>query len=141
MVVIIIKIVRIVFRAFDFKCCFLCHTYAYVSTECCHNSFASLSLPGPCNNNNYLSVFYQNVQGLIPFSQLSNPNPMLDQTKIMEIHACIYEQESDIIILNETWLKSTINDNEVIPSNLYKIYRCDSSIQTNTYRPPNLDFP
>ena len=32
---------------------------------------------------------------------------MLDQTKIMEIHACIYEQEPDIIILNETWLKST----------------------------------
>ena len=152
MVVIIIKIVRIVFRAFDFKCCFLCHTY--VSTELCHNSFASLSLwctfinfftlllsipdlknPGPCNNNNYLSVFYQNVQGLIPFSQLSNPNPMLDQTKIMEIHACIYEQEPDIIILNETWLKSTINDNEVFPSNLYKIYRCDRSTTSHPVDP------
>ena len=141
-----------VFRAFDFKCCFLCHTY--VNTELCHNSSASLSLwctfinffslslsipdlknPGPCNNNNYLSVFYQNVKGLIPFSQLSNPNPILDQTKIMEIHACIYEQEPDIIILNETWFKSTINDNEVIPSNLYKIFRCDRSTTSHPVDP------
>ena len=141
-----------VFRALDFKCCFLCHTY--VNAELCHNSSASLSLwctfinfftlslsipdlknPGPCNNNNYLSVVYQNVQGLIPFSQLSNPNPILDQTKIMEIHACIYELEPDIIILNETWLKSTINDNEVIPSNLYKIFRCDRSTTSHPVDP------
>ena len=60
---------------------------------------------------------------------------MLDQTKIMEIHACIYEQEPDIIILNETWLKSTINDNEVIPSNLYKIYRCDRSTTSHPVDP------
>ena len=60
---------------------------------------------------------------------------MLDQTKIMEIHACIYEQEPDIIILNETWLKSTINDNEVIRSNLYKIYRCDRSTTSHPVDP------
>ena len=82
-----------------------------------------------------MSVYYQNVQGLIPFSQLNDPNPMLDQTKIMEIHACIYEQEPDIIILNETWLKPSIEDNEIIPSNLYKIFRCDRSATSHPIDP------
>ena len=53
----------------------------------------------------------------------------------MEIHAYICEQEPAIIILNETWLKSTINDNEVIPSNLYKIYRCDRSTTSHPVDP------
>ena len=154
MVAIKIKIIRIAFCAFDFKCCSLCRTY--VNTELRHNSSASLSLwctfinfftlslsipdlknPGPCNNNNYLSIFYQNVQGLIPFSQLNNPNPTLDQTKILEMHVCIYEQEPDIIILNDTWLKSTIDDNEIIPCNLYKIFRCDRSTTSHPIDPDN----
>ena len=84
-----------------------------------------------------VSVFYQNVQELIPFSQLSNPNPMLDHTKIIEIHACIYEQEPDIIILNETWLKSSIIDNEIIPISLYKVFHCDRSTSTHPIDPDN----
>ena len=94
-------------------------------------SIPDLNNPGPCNNNSQLSVFYQNVQGLIPFSQLNNPNPILDQTKIMEIHACVYEQEPDVIILNETWLKPTIENNEIIPTNLYRIFRTDRSTTSN----------
>ena len=99
-------------------------------------SIHDLKNPGPRNNND-ISVFYQNVQGLIPFSQLGNPNPMLDHTKIMELHACIYEQKPDIIILNETWLKPTIPDNETITNNLYKIFRCDRSTSTHPIYPDN----
>ena len=99
-------------------------------------SIPDLKNPGPRNNND-ISVFYQNVQGLIPFSQLGNSNPMLDHTKIMELHACIYEQEPDIIILNETWLKPTILDNEIIPNNLYKVFRCDRSTSTHPIDPDN----
>ena len=47
---------------------------------------------------------------------------MLDHTKSMELHAYIYEQKPDIIILNEPWLKPTILDNEIIPNNLYKVF-------------------
>ena len=98
-------------------------------------SIPDLINPGPCNNNSQLSVFYQNVQGLIPFSQLNNPNPILDQTKIMEIHACLYEQEPDVIILNETWLKPTIENNEIIPTNLYRIFRTDRSTTSHPIDP------
>ena len=119
-------------------------THLPLSLWCTFINFFTLSLsipdlknPGPCNNNNYLSVFYQNVQGLIPFSQLNNPNPTLDHTKIMEMHAYINEQEPDIIKLNETWLKSTIDDNEIIPCNLYKIFRCDRSTTSHPIDPDN----
>ena len=144
------------FSASIFKCLdysFFCHTY--VTTKIHNSTCVSLSdwctiinfviiilsipdlkNPGPCNNND-VSVFYQNVQGLIPFSQLSNPNPMLDHTKIIEIHACIYEQEPDIIILNETWLKPSIIDNEIIPISLYKVFRCDRSTSTHPIDPDN----
>ena len=132
-------------------CYFYVFTQLYKSLKhyifwCTFINFFTLSLsipdlknPGPCNNNNYLSVFYQNVQGLIPFSQLNNPNTTLDQTKILEMHACIYEQEPDIIIINETWLKikSTIDDNEIIPCNLYKIFRCDRSTTSHPIDPDN----
>ena len=132
---------------------FFCHTY--VTTKIHNSTCVSLSdwctiinfiililsipdlkNPGPCNNND-VSVFYQNVQGLIPFSQLSNSNPMLDHTKIIEIHACIYEQEPDIIILNETWLKPSIIDNEIISISLYKVFRCDRSTSTHPIDPDN----
>ena len=41
----------------------------------------SLLNPGP----NKLKVYFHNVQGLIPFSHLSDPNPKLDSTKIFEL--------------------------------------------------------
>ena len=37
----------------------------------------SIVNPGPWQAN----IFYQNVQGLIPFSELSNPNPSLNMEK------------------------------------------------------------
>ena len=53
----------------------------------------------------------------------------------MEIHACVYEQEPDVIILNETWLKPTIENNEIIPTNLYRIFRTYRSTTSNPIDP------
>ena len=101
--------------------------------------------PGPLSNTNTntnasttkLSVFYQNVQGLIPFTYLGNDHPLLDNGKIFEMHKCIYESEPDIIILNETWLKPSILNNEIMPNNLYKVFRCDRSDYTHPMDPSN----
>ena len=60
--------------------------------------------PGP----NSLKVCYQNVQGLIPFSQLDNNQPSLDRTKIFELNAYININKPDIVIINETWLKKSV---------------------------------
>ena len=58
----------------------------------------SLLNPGPNN----LSVFYHNVQGLIPFSQLNAAHPKLDHTKIYELNAHVEETNPDIVLLTET---------------------------------------
>ena len=58
----------------------------------------SLLNPGPKT----LKICYQNVQGLIPFSQLGNYQPSLDRTKILELNAYIKLNKPDIILLNET---------------------------------------
>ena len=93
----------------------------------------SLYNPGPDNmndnnlNSNFsisdkLSIHYQNVQGLIPFTELNKTHPYLDNTKLCELHAYIYEKQPDIIILNETWLKSTILDGEIFPLTCIKLF-------------------
>ena len=91
------------------------------------------------SNNTYvisdrLSIYYQNVQGLIPFTELGKAHPNLDNTKICELHAYVYDKKPDIIILNETWLKSTILDGEILPTDKYKIFRCD---RTDLSHPPD----
>ena len=67
----------------------------------------SLVNPGPANR---ISVVYQNVQGLIPFSNLTDNCPNLDVAKITELHFNVSVNKPDVIILNETWLKSSILD-------------------------------
>ncbi len=83
----------------------------------------SLLNPGPQN----LSVCYQNVRGLIPFSNLNQPHPNLDSTKIYELNTFISTEKPDVLLLSETWLKKSIKDNEVININNYNIYRNDRS--------------
>ena len=95
----------------------------------------SLLNPGPIQN---ISVAYQNVQGLIPFSQLENKCPTLDTTKISELNSYIYNEKPGIIILNETWLKRSISDNELLPTNDYKVFRVDRTDKTH---PPDPDAP
>ena len=89
--------------------------------------------PGPENT---LSVAYQNVQGLIPFGQLHDDNPTLDVSKMIELNLFVNEHKPDILILNETWLKASIADNEILPST-YKIFRLDRSFQTHPPSPTN----
>ena len=103
-----------------------------------------LKNPGPANSlnstdaNNTLKIHYQNVQGLIPLSCLSDRNPLLDVTKILELQTHVSFHKPDIIILNETWLKDTINNNEILSCNEYRLFRCDRTIETH---PPDPDDP
>ena len=90
--------------------------------------------PGPNNN---LKVYFQNVQGLIPFGELKNDHPMLDTTKCFELLSYLKNSKIDIAILNETWLKKSILDNEVLPASQFKIFRCDRSKRTHPADPNN----
>ena len=90
--------------------------------------YPGVSNPGPAprDSSKNLSVFYQNLQGLIPFSSLPDPHPNLDRTKIFELQAYISKNIPDIVILNETWLKPTILNSELF-SEAYDIFRLDRS--------------
>ena len=47
-----------------------------------------------------LNIFYQNIQGLIPFTELSKKHPKLDSIKISEIQAYVHDKQPDIIVLH-----------------------------------------
>ena len=83
----------------------------------------SMLNPGPQN----ISIYYQNVQGLIPFSNLSTCHPILDRTKILELNTYINFNKPAVVMLTETWLKKSITNNEVIESSDYNIFRNDRS--------------
>ena len=91
--------------------------------------------PTSCN---YMSIFYQNVQGLIPFSNLPDKNPNLDFNKLLELQGNIYSNKYDVVVLNETWLKSSIHNNEILSDTSYKIFRLDRSVKTH---PPDASDP
>ena len=93
----------------------------------------SMLNPGPRS----LSVCYQNIQGLIPFSQLGEVHPTLDVSKIFELNAFITKSEPDIILLNETWLKKSVKDHEIIQSRNYTVFRSDRSQLTHPSDPSN----
>ena len=102
----------------------------------------SISNPGPNSSYQFktstdLSIFYQNVQGLIPFSNLAQDHPQLDNNKIFELNASINKHNHDIIILNETWLKPSILDSEIFPPDKYEIHRLDRSEITHPIDPLN----
>ena len=94
-------------------------------------SNTSILNPGPTTNASGLNIFFRNIQGLMTFSSLGKPYPYLNQTKISELQALILSTSPDIIILNEIWLKATVNSNEVIPSNIYKTVRLDRSTSSH----------
>ena len=93
--------------------------------------------PGP-ERLDGISCFFHNVQGFVSLNSISKPSPDLNITKIMEFQAYIFEKAPDIIILNETWLKPSINSNEIIPGKSYKIFRKDRSSFSH---PPDPDNP
>ena len=91
-----------------------------------HDCISNMPLvnPGPANR---ISVVYQNVQGLIPFSNLTDNCPNLDVTKITELQFNVSVNKPDVILLNETWLKSSILDSEIFDVEAYKVFRLDRS--------------
>ncbi len=100
---------------------------------CCNMSITN---PGPTNS---LSIIYQNVQGLLPFSELKNDTPKLHESKLNELQCYGYMHKPDIIVLNETWLKDSIHDNEIFSPDAYKIFRCDRNDMTHPVDPSNPD--
>ena len=96
----------------------------------------SILNPGP-NKINGLSFYYQNLQGLITFNSLGKPFPDLNFTKIAEFQSYIFEFSPDVIVLNETWLKPSIKNKEIIPGNHYKIFRNDRSPDSHPIDPQN----
>ncbi len=93
----------------------------------------SLLNPGPQN----FSVYYQNVNGLIPFSNLKDMHPSLNRTKIFELNCYINQKRPAMIMLTETWLKKSIKDREIIENPDYTIFRCDRSILSHPQDPDN----
>ena len=82
--------------------------------------------PGPrtVSVNKPSTVFYNNVQGLINTRDLASENPPLNMTEMHELHGYLHTNKPDIVILNETWLKNSILDTEILPDN-YKVFRLD----------------
>ena len=62
----------------------------------------------------------------------------LDQTKILELNSFLGTDKPDILILNETWFKSSIKDGEIIEGTDYKIERRDRSSKSH---PPDPNDP
>ena len=97
----------------------------------------SLLNPGPSDLGDGFSVYSHNIQGLITFDTLGNANPNLNLTKIYELQSYAYYHKPDVIVLNETWLKPTIKDDEILDPVTYKIFRLDRSPLTHPIDPKN----
>ena len=65
-------------------------------------------------------------------------HPNLDNSKLCELNTYAYDKCPDIIILNETWLKSSILDDEILPNDQYKIFRW---YRTHASHPPDPNNP
>ena len=65
----------------------------------------SIINPGPKATRIPLTVFYNNVHGLINARDLASDHPPLNMTKIHELHGFLFSNKPDVVILNETWLK------------------------------------
>ena len=93
----------------------------------------SIKNPGP----NYLNIYYQNVQGLTPFKQLGKPNPSLVDAKVYELNTYFAKNKPDVVLLNETWLVSSIHSKQVFHGSAYDVFRCDRSPKSHPIDPAN----
>ena len=105
----------------------------------------SIVNPGPNPKARPLTIFYNNVQDLIDIRDLKSKEPQLNMTKLYKLHGHIFTTKPDVIILNETWLKKSILDTQVLPQN-YKIRRVDRTRKTHPWDPSHvligdLNFP
>ena len=98
----------------------------------------SILNPGPkANELTKLTVIYQNLRGLVPFSGLVKTNMPLDAGKLLELQSKIYKDKPHIVILTETWLSKEHLDNEILPDGIYKVYRRDRSKRSHPPDPVN----
>ncbi|NQZ52153.1 MAG: hypothetical protein HRT95_18855, partial [Moritella sp.] len=88
----------------------------------------SLLNPGP---NRSFDVYYQNIRGFLQLKDVGDANPSLDMTKLLEFQSFVFANKPKVIALNETWLKPSIHDGEILPSNDYNIFRVDRSEQSH----------
>ena len=93
----------------------------------------SLLNPGPSS----LTVLYQNVQSFLHPYSAGNTNPDLDRKKLSNFQGHVAFTKPDIIVLNETWLKSSINSNVILSDTQYKVYRKDRSKWSHPPNPGN----
>ena len=92
--------------------------------------------PGPQRIDN-LSCLYQNVRGLIPFSELSKKIPALDRAKLNDFQCHVYENKPGLVLLTETWLTKEHLNNEIFPNDSYRCYRLDRTAKTHPPDPLN----
>ena len=90
--------------------------------------------PGP-QNANEISVFYQNVQGLITYGSLGSVDPTMNITKLTELNVFVANYSPDIIVLNETWLKESVKNSELFSNKDYKIFRLDRNLLSHPPHP------
>ena len=90
----------------------------------------SITNPGPKK----ISVLYNNIQAFVNTRDLTTDSPPLNMTKLHEINGYIFTHAPDIIIMNETWLKPSILNSEIL-SNSYKVFRLDRSLKPHPFDP------
>ena len=86
----------------------------------------SIVNPGPPKQSE-LKVGYCNAQGLILMSSMKSQLPIFQTSKIMDIQSYVYTKDLDIVIINESWLNESINNNEIFNEDHYKMFRLDRS--------------
>ena len=96
----------------------------------------SIKNPGPVSED--LTVLYQNARGFVPFNALGKNILPLDNDKLIEFQAHIFEKKPCLVILNETWLAKEHLDNEIFPNDSYRCFRVDRSLKTHPIDPNNL---
>ena len=67
--------------------------------------------PGPSRNDS-ISVFYQNVRSLKPFSTYDDGS---SECKLSVLKDIVYGSDFDLVALTETWLSSSVADIEILP--------------------------
>lgn len=92
----------------------------------------SIANPGP----KAIKILYNNVRGLVHPPTLGRDTPELNMTKVSDMQGYIFEHQPDIIVLNETWLKPTINSSSIFPK-AYNVYRLDRSSATHPFETLN----
>ncbi len=96
----------------------------------------SMLNPGP-SPGNAITVMYQNVRGLVPFSGLGKKVMPLNFDKLIELQSTVYNEKPGVVILNETWLSKEHLNQEIFPNDSYNVFRLDRTRRTHPPDPKN----